>query len=388
MNLVLLLPAALAALAALLLPLLIHLARRSELRPTPFAALRWLRREAKPRRRVRFDEWLLLALRLLLLALLALWLARPALHGGQADAPWVAVVPGIDAGDAGDLAADPRAQLRWLAPGFPALDRPPPAAPVAVASLLRQLDAELAPGVALTVVAPERLEGMDARRPALSRPVDWQVLPGAMPARDSDDPAPPPLHVRHPPAAPDALRFLRAAALAWHDADALSSEAFSAGPAAQPLDPQARHLVWLVPGELPAPVRAWVEAGGVALLDASVEAALPDTATAWWHDAHGAPLVEGGRSGQGRLLRFTRELSPRQMPQLLEADFPRQLRELLDGPAPAPASALAVDHAPDTGAAGHPQPPRELRPWLALLIALLFLVERWLATSRRRGAGP
>ena len=40
MNLALLLPAGLAALAALLLPLLIHLARRSEQRPTVFAALR------------------------------------------------------------------------------------------------------------------------------------------------------------------------------------------------------------------------------------------------------------------------------------------------------------------------------------------------------------
>ena len=43
MNLVFLLPAAFAALAALFIPLLIHLARRSEQRPTDFAALRWLR---------------------------------------------------------------------------------------------------------------------------------------------------------------------------------------------------------------------------------------------------------------------------------------------------------------------------------------------------------
>ena len=43
MSLALLLPAGLAALAALLLPLLVHLARRSEQRPTVFAALQWLR---------------------------------------------------------------------------------------------------------------------------------------------------------------------------------------------------------------------------------------------------------------------------------------------------------------------------------------------------------
>ena len=96
MNLAFLLPAAFAALAALLLPLLIHLARRSEQRPTDFAALRWLRAKPKPRRRIRFDEWPLLVARLLLLAALVLLLARPVLFGSAGDAPWVAVVPGVD----------------------------------------------------------------------------------------------------------------------------------------------------------------------------------------------------------------------------------------------------------------------------------------------------
>ncbi len=67
----LLAPAALAALVALLLPLLLHLARRDATRPTPFAALRWLRERPRPRRRLRFDDWPLLLVRLLLLALLA-----------------------------------------------------------------------------------------------------------------------------------------------------------------------------------------------------------------------------------------------------------------------------------------------------------------------------
>src|SRR5690606_38671272 len=42
MNPLLLLPAGLTALTALALPLLIHLARRQQQRPTVFAALRWL----------------------------------------------------------------------------------------------------------------------------------------------------------------------------------------------------------------------------------------------------------------------------------------------------------------------------------------------------------
>jgi hypothetical protein len=93
-NLAFLLPAALAALATALLPLLIHLARRSEQRPTLFAALQWLRQKPKPRHRIRFDEWVLLALRVALVCLFALLLARPVLFGALSDAPYVAVAPG------------------------------------------------------------------------------------------------------------------------------------------------------------------------------------------------------------------------------------------------------------------------------------------------------
>ena len=47
MTATLLAPAGLLALAALAAPLLIHLAKRTQQRPTDFAALRWLR--PKPR---------------------------------------------------------------------------------------------------------------------------------------------------------------------------------------------------------------------------------------------------------------------------------------------------------------------------------------------------
>ena len=76
-----LLPGALAALAALILPIIIHIARRSEQHPTDFAALRWLSERPRPRSRLRLDEWPLLVLRLLLLAPEAL--RRPALVRDQ-----------------------------------------------------------------------------------------------------------------------------------------------------------------------------------------------------------------------------------------------------------------------------------------------------------------
>ena len=124
--------------------------------------------------------------------------------------------------------------------------------------------------------------------------------------------------------------------------------------------------------------------GGVALLGVAADAPMPESRVPLWRDVRGDALVEGGKLGRGRLMRFTRPLQPGAMPELLEPDFPRRLRALLEEPLPAPASARAVDHAPETGASAYVQPPRDLQPWLALLIALVFLAERWLATSPRR----
>src|SRR5690606_1529268 len=149
------------ALLALAIPLLIHLARRDQQRPTVFAALRWLRERPKPRKRIRFDEWPLLLVRLLLLALLALWLARPVLLGAPDPAPWTVVAPGVPEADVRRIAGQGEGETRWLARGFPALAQPPPADAQPTASLLRELDARLPHGAALTVVVPERLSGLD-----------------------------------------------------------------------------------------------------------------------------------------------------------------------------------------------------------------------------------
>src|SRR5690606_19555162 len=334
----LLLPAALAALGALLLPLLIHLARRSQRRPTVFAALRWLRSEARPQRRIRLEELLLLALRLLLIALLALWLARPVLVGEQAAQHVVAAVPGVDADAAQALAAGTEVPARWLAPGFPELGLPPPDGPVPVASLLRDLDAQLPEGATLTVAVPGRLEGMDAQRPVLSRPVEWRVLAGAMAVPAPPEATPPALQVRYGEDQAQALRYLRAAALSWYEAGGMPDDAFEAGPDESPVHGDGSHLLWLAAGEVPAAVIEWVQAGGVALLDAAADAQFPETRTTPWRDARGEALVEGGALGRGRLMRFTRPLQPALMPELLEAEFPVRLREVLAEPAPAPAS--------------------------------------------------
>lgn len=387
MNAALLLPVALAALTALLLPLLIHLARRSEQRPTDFAALRWLRQKPKPRHRVRFDEWPLLIARLLLLALLAVWLAKPVLFGSASETPWVAVMPGIDMAQARAAITDDKARLHWLAPGFPALDQPPSsAASLPFASLLRQLDSELPAAVKLSVLVPEQLQGADAQRPRLSRTVEWKALPGAMPTPKPVAVGAPALAVRYAQDRKDGLRYLRAAASAWQPS--ATTAAFAAAPVGQALPTNARYLVWLAPGPVPAAVDDWIRLGGTALLATDTEYKLPASTTVYWRDEVGAPLVEGATLGKGRVLRFTRAFAPATMPQLLQPDFPRNLRNLFAASALAPTRVLAQDYAPVSGGAAYAQAPRDLQPWLALLIAMLLLVERWLATRRSRGVSP
>jgi len=406
MSLALLLPIGLAALAALLVPLLVHLARRSEERVVMFAALRWLQSRPQPRRKRRFDEYVLLLLRLLLLAALALLLSQPVLYGRPDRRPWVAVVPGAA------LPVGVDARWHWLSPGFPGIDPSTPrndratatataitaaAAPGASAaslsSMLRQLDADLPTGTPLTVVVPDTLDGVDAERPRLSRQVTWQVVA----ARPAPGRAPPSaqsmqLMVRHGPEGSAALRYLRAAGSAWQVAstDAAGTAPVTDRPvpvqivpAMQPIDARQRNLVWLVPGPLPQPVQDWIAQGGTALLGAQVPLPALDAAAVLWRDDSG-PLVRGTRLGKGRVMRLERALLPAQMPALLEPDFPERLQALFAPPPPAPARVAAQDHRPRIGLAPYPETPRPLSPWLAVFVASLFLAERWVANGPRR----
>jgi hypothetical protein len=382
----LLLPAGLAALFALLLPLLLHLHRRTEQQPTTFAALRWLQVRQRPQRRIRFEEPLLLALRLLLLAALALLVAQPVLYGAPGGERWVVVAPGVDRAAARAATAAPDAAWHWLAQGFPTLERDPPAGTQPLGSLLRELDATLRPDSSVTVVVPTRLDGLDGECPALRRAVEWQVLETEAIPAPVTPPGPPTLAVRH--ALPDApaLRYLSAAGAAWSAAaagPAANRASLDIAPASEPIGPDVRVLVWLAPGALPPELRAWIEAGGTALLDAATEAPGPEAGVALWRNAGGEALVLGRAMGNGRVMQLTRELSPASLPEVLDPDFPDRLLALFD-PATPPDSAYAAAHAPRSGGPVLSPTPRPLHPWLALLVATLFLLERWLATSRRR----
>ncbi|WP_158918893.1 BatA domain-containing protein [Caulobacter sp. S45] len=386
MSAALLAPLGLAALSALLLPLLIHLARRDTQRPIDFAALRWLEPRPKPQRRPRLDERALLAARLVLLAVLALVLARPVLWGESGAQAWLAVAPGVDPAAARALAPK-GARARWLAPGLPDLGRPAPIGAAPISSLLRELDAGLPRGATLTVAVPAVLQGVDAERPRLSRAVDWRVLPGATPApaKPAAHAAPPTLVIRSASDFAAGARYLRAAAAAWARSPAASAP--DAGPLSEPLPEGVRAIAWLAPGPIPAAVRDRLAQGAVLLLPAEASIDGLGAATPLWRDGQGLSLVEGGGLRRGRWRRFTRPLDSETTPELLQPDFPTRLAALMADPPP-PARVEARDHHPLVGARAGAPAARDLTPVLALVAAALFALERWLATRRQRNRTP
>jgi len=386
MNLALLAPLGLVALAALALPLLIHLVRRLQLVDTEFAALRWISPRAQPRRRIRFERPWLLLIRLGLLTLLALLLARLVLVAPSADASgdWIVVAPGADLA-AARARVHAGGEWHWLAPGFPRVDAVAQPASAPTASLLRELDTRIAAGATLHVVVPETLGGLDGARAHLAHALEWSVVPGNSPAPPIAAHEPIVLHVRHAGDAADALVYLRAAIAAWNVREP-GRYALDAQPTTAALPDDAHWLVWLAP-DFPASLAAWIECGGVALVAHHAEA----DATPLWRDRDGRVLASGQPLGAGRIIALPHAFAPADLPSLLDATFPEQLLAALRGIAPAPDRAFAATVEPDhDGAAaaatrapsGHDATP--LDAWLAIAIATLFALERIVATSRRR----
>lgn len=385
MSVSLLAPLGLAAFAACALPLLLHLIRRLELTTTDFAALRWICERVTPRRRLRFERPWLLLLRLLLLVMLALLLARPVMiePAGPAQTH-VLVAPGLDRAAAHAAVAHSAADWRWLAPGFPSLDMAPPAGAVPLASLLRELDADLPAASTLTILVPSELAGLDGERPRLGRKVDWRVLPGVM-ASSAPTLANAPIRVavRFASESEPSLRYLRAAVAAWNAREP-GGYILDEQPLSAAIHDDERWLIWLG-AELPVAVKGWIEQGGTAVVVGHPER----RGDAVLRDADGHALAHRYASGRGRIVALRGALTPQALPIVLDADFPdRLLATMRDAPrAPTRANAEAMQPLQEVvGASGTTRSPGSARPldaWLGVVIAGLFLLERLLATHMR-----
>lgn len=404
MTFVLFQPMGLLALLALAVPLVLHLARRSEHHAIDFAALRWLAVRARPRRRVRVVERGLLALRSLLIGLLALLLAEPMHVGSERGPAWTVIAPGVDPASIPGRRFEDGAEWRWLAPGFPDLESAPPVGGTRVASLLRELDASLPLATALTVWVPREVSGLDGARIQLQRKVEWRIAPGRAPLTLAPSVPPMAFAVRHGADRNEALRYLRAAAQAWSvstvsrdsgtptltKAPTIAASTDVADSASVPLS-RAATLVWLRAGALPSRVREWVSGGGTLL----IEPRTPWAVAAWksaivWRDEAGRPLARAMRVGRGRVVRLEVPLAAAHLPTVLDGEFAPALRHMLHPRDLRFDRALASEVAPDVRALQGKRPPAStgtdgtLALWLALLIAMLFVLERVVATSPHR----
>jgi hypothetical protein len=173
-------------------------------------------------------------------------------------------------------------------------------------------------------------------------------------------------------------RYLRAAVQAWNamepDRYRLDEQAREAAPSAN-----TRWLL-VLGGELTPAQTAWVEAGGVAVTDRPA-----NEASVSWRDAEGRVIASTSRLGRGRVVHWQVPLTPTALPALLEADFPTRLRALLQSEPAPPTRAVAstVEPLRDASLAGGTieQP---LTPWLLIAIAVLFALERLIATGDRK----
>lgn len=335
------LPLAFAGLAALLVPLLLHLDRRRSVQLLRFAALRWVAAQARPRRTWRLVEWLLLALRLLLVAVLVAWLAQPWLRGlTPAPAHWIVVMPGAANVPVGEAAA----HAAWLAPGFPSVRMPaPPLEGASLSSLLREFDARIARDDTLEVRVPEVLHGLDAAAIELTREVRW-VVAGEAGGPGPAAPAARKLALRYAEETTPALRQVRAALAAWKTSPDLAASV-DEGPLDKPVPQEVDAVLRLgapPANEAASKLRAVAVPKVLDLDPATLDAAL-----------------------------------------LQSAEFPRWLHRALFGAPPPPGHAYAAQVAPTATAEPATPPPAPLRPWLAWLAAALFLIERVLANGRR-----
>lgn len=191
-------PLWLLGLLGLTAPLVLHLLARGRGRRVRVGSVRLLT-DSPPRRprRLQLQRPLLLALRCLLLALVALALAGPRLRretaAVAAPRPWVLVEPGIDVRgvEAARRAIAAGAEVHVLATGLPraAADSKPAALPDVAAvsgglwSLLREAAAAAPGGTRLLVVTSGRLAALRGERPALANAVEWYEVPDSRPNR-------------------------------------------------------------------------------------------------------------------------------------------------------------------------------------------------------------
>ena len=426
-------PASLWTLAALALPLAIHLWRRPP-RTVRLGSLRALQSHARPWRNLRWREYVLLVVRLALLTLLAFLLARPVWQPPRSMRParWALVDPAAALSGASldrlHALQSVGYETRLLAPAFP-LVRTTAADPSAAApdlwSLLREADAVLPADSTLAIFSPGRLTSLRGLRPALARSrVEWIDTPAA-PSASSPLPLPSPtarkltVSILHDPDRAEDARYLAAALQAVSQTNRSSlivSTALTSSPA-----PHADWIFWLSARPVPPAVAAdcaniftdastapseiapsrIVPQPGAATFGSSVRLwrrNRPTAGSVLWTDGCGQPLLTRTRDSHHTQWHFASRFLPAWNDLPLGSALPASLRVLFADAAPTnPDDLRLADPSqcpPSDAPAGPsvkialPAPATDLRAPLWSLAALCFCLERLLSHRRSPRSSP
>ena len=361
-------PASLWTLAALALPLAIHLWRRPP-RTVRWGSLRFLQTRARRWQNLRWREIVLLLARVGLLASLALLLAHPIWrqppstrpqHRALLDPAAAPAGPSLDRLHALQSAG---VETHLLTPAFPSIHAPPAdsSAPAPdLWSLLREADATLPAGSSLAVFSPGRISSLHGIRPSLAHcRVEWIDTPAAPATSDSPPtltPTAPPLTVLilHDADRAEDARYVAAALRAVSETDkrplavsvALTTATTTSADwifwlGALPVPPTvASHAAHLLSdaesSALTETLPSWIVAQpgvpGAAALGAPVrlwQRTPPTAGSVLWTDGFGHPLLTRTDDTHGARWHFASRFNPAWNDLPLGTALPASLRALL-----------------------------------------------------------
>ena len=380
-------PVWLAALGALAVPLAIHLWSHRARRPIRVGSIRLLLgMPPAARRAVRLRDPWLLALRLTLLAALALSLADPYwAPRGQRTGTWALLsTEALADRTLIDSLRDAGADLRLLEDGGRQMadgSTRPASEPLPSAishlpnywSLLAEADRLAPPGTRFLVAAPLVSDRFRGARPALRALVTWREVRADAPRAAAPAAAPPRRVVILADASHrDDARYFAAAIQAAARTTGPPADVTRGSPAdAGALAPQADWIVWLAaPGTAPAPSGA----------PAPV-----------WSDANGALLLSVARDGQALVFQLLTRITPEWA---LAPEFVEAVAALWVGPVPQAAAVAPRITATQATPARAAAPPRRGAPAGAVslagplwaLAALALALDRAVALRRARAS--
>jgi hypothetical protein len=432
-------PAAWWALLTLAIPLLIHLFSRSRGRLVRIGHIDLIRKARQLQvTEIKLTQWLLLLLRLAIFALASLILVGLATKGlDSSDTPTIYVTPGwlhnstLEDIDSllSDADLESRGRIYLLRPGFPAADREQLITgrqksltgagdyTNVWALLSERLSLENHRGRVM-VYATDYMLQYGSRRPALPREVEWRVSqPGQSLQNDTE--APRVLITHDADRAADAeliisvlsvLKEHRLPGLLW---ERLESSRLGEAPLKSDwlihLGSDALNTTQIE--ALGWPSVALTDTGGNSTEDTSQFVSLPfypftnfrvDRFTRHTRDdprnpmpantnvlltsSDGSPLLQESQFGQTRLMQFNSRFNPAWNSLTLQPEFPELLLQLLSGNtretlrfSDARIDTVNLPGKTDEPVSDIPLPHRSLQGFLAVLLALLWVCERWLS---------